>query len=114
MGDVEDFSRGTDREVADWRTTLNNHTKLLNTIRDDVVDQGKKVDKLETEMRDGFAKVDANFARVDANFAKVDANFAKVEDKFQLLFRGQEEITQLLTRHLGEPDDKTRESGADE
>jgi chromosome segregation ATPase len=89
MGDVEHLASATDREVAGWQNTLNGHTKLLNAIRDDVGDQGKKVDRLETEMRDGFAKVDEKFAEMDENFAKVDekftemeANFTKVDENF--------------------------------
>src|SRR5262245_41571239 len=85
MDDVERLASGTDREVAGWQITLNNHTKLLNTIRDGQVDQGKRLAKLETEMRDGFAKM--------------DANFAMMEDKFELLRQGQDDITKLLTKH---------------
>jgi hypothetical protein len=61
---------------------------------------------VRSEMRDGFAKV-------DANFAKVDANFAKVEDQFRQVRRGQEAITDLLTRHLGEPGEEMQASDAD-
>lgn len=74
-------------EVADWRDALNGHAKTLNAMRKDLVD-------VRTEMRDGFAKV--------------DENFAKVHDKFELLRQGQEAITDLLTRRLGEPDEETR------
>lgn len=76
MDDVERLVRANGGAVAGWQTTLNGHTKLLNAIWDDVVNQRR-------EMRDGFAKVDANFARV--------------EDKFELLRRGQDQILSLLT-----------------
>jgi hypothetical protein len=93
VDEVEKLARGTDREVADWRQTLNNHTNTLNTIRLNQVDQGKTLTRLEKEMRDGFAKV---------------------EDKFELIRQGQEQITDLLTWHLGELDEETSTGGADE
>jgi esterase/lipase len=111
MDDVHNLASGTDREVAEWRTTLNNHSNMLNGMSEQIDERFTKVDKrfdkVEAEMRDGFAKV-------DQNFAKVDQNFAKVETKFKLLQQGQDRITKLLTRHLGEPDEETRAGDADE
>jgi uncharacterized phage infection (PIP) family protein YhgE len=107
MDDVQKLASGTDQEVADWRTTLNNHTNTLNALRDDQVDQGKKLARVEKEMQAGFRQM-------NENFAKVDANFTEVEKKFALLERGQDQITKLLTRHLGEPGEETRTGGADE
>ena len=127
MAEVQFMTGRTDREVSDLQAVLNGHTGVLNAIRDDQVDQGKRLARVEAEMRSGFAemrgefadvrtemrtgfakvdanftRVDANFAKVDANFAKVDANFAKVEDKFKVLQQGQARITELLTKRLGE------------
>lgn len=90
MDDVHKQASGTDQEVADWRTTLNNHTHTLNAMSEQI---DNRFNKVEAEMRDGFAKVN---------------------EKFELLHQGQEQITNLLTRHLGEPDEKTRAGDADE
>lgn len=92
MDNVEDLAGRTGQEVAEWRATLNNHTKLLKAIRDDHVDQGKHLTGLE---------------------AKVTRLEAKVDEKFEILHKGQKQITELLTRHLGEPDDETRADGAE-
>jgi chromosome segregation ATPase len=84
-----------------------------------------KVDEKFAEVDERFDKVDEKFAKVDERFdkletkvdkgfAKVDKGFAQVEDKFALLHEGQERITELLTQHLGEPDDETSAGGADE
>jgi uncharacterized coiled-coil DUF342 family protein len=73
-------------EVAAWRATLNGHTQTLNAMREDLDKHGKKLDKVEKEMHAGFAK----------------------------LAKGQELITDLLTRHLGEPDEESGVGGADE
>jgi SMC interacting uncharacterized protein involved in chromosome segregation len=93
MDDVHNLASGTDREVAEWRTTLNNHTNMLNGMSE---------------------QIDERFTKVDKRFDKVDQNFAKVETKFKLLQQGQDRITKLLTRHLGEPDEETRAGDAGE
>ncbi|HEX6353679.1 hypothetical protein [Actinophytocola sp.] len=181
-----------EKEVSDMQAVFRGHTGTINAIRADQVDHGKKLARVEAEMRTGFAevksemrngfanvdnrfaKVDKQFAKVDEQFAKVDEQFAKVDEqfakvnerftkvdeqfakvdkrftkvdeqfakvdkhfdkvdkrfdklegemrdgfsevekKFELLHRGQEQITELLTRHLGEPDEETRSGGADE
>lgn len=100
MDDVQDLARRTGEEVADWRDTLNGHTKTLNALRKDQVDQGKRLARVEKE--------------VHAGFDQTNENFTEVEKKFDLLFQGQDRITKLLTRHLGGPDEETRASGADE
>lgn len=118
MAEVRFMAGRTDREVSDLQAVLNGHTGVLNAIRDDQRDQGRQFAKFEAETRREFADVRAEmrdgFAKVDANFAKVDANFAKVEEKFALLSKGQEAITRLLTKHLGDPDDETPAGGAGE
>ena len=45
--------------------------------------------------------------------AKVTRLEAKVDEKFEILHKGQKQITELLTRHLGEPDEETRAGGAE-
>lgn len=136
MAEVRYLAAKANKDASVFQTVLIGHTGVINAIRDDQLEHGKQLARVEkemrtgfadvrsemrdgfadvrSEMRDGFAKVDANFAKVDANFAKVDANFAKVEDQFRQVRRGQEAITDLLTRHLGEPGEELRASDADE
>jgi hypothetical protein len=85
VDDVEHLARGTGKEVSEWRTTLNNHMKTLNAIRENQIDQGKKL------------------ASFEEHFGEFEA---RVDKKFALLHRGQEQITDLLTRHLGEPNEE--------
>jgi septation ring formation regulator EzrA len=117
MDDVQKLASGTDQEVAGWRTTLNNHTTTLNALRADQVEQGKRLTRVEKEMYAGFHQINENFAKVDEHFTTADENFAKIDDhfttvdenfatvekKFAVLERGQDQITKLLTRHLGGP-----------
>ena len=79
-----------EEEVADWRDALNSHAKTLNAMREDLVD-------VRTEMRAGFADVRS-----------------EMRDSFGKLAKGQELITDLLTRHLGEPCEETRAGDAGE
>lgn len=90
MDDVEKLARGTGQEVADWRATLNNHTKLLNAM-------GEKIDLFQKQVNGRFEKVET-----------------EMRDGFTLLHRGQDQITQLLTRALGETDDGMTAGGADD
>lgn len=114
MAEVRYVATKADKDVADFKTVLVGHTGVINAIRDDQVEQGKQLARVEKEMHAGFARMDANFAKVDENFAKVDENFAKVEDKFAQLREGQEQITDLLTRRLGGPDEEVPAGGASE
>jgi hypothetical protein len=100
MVEVRHMAGRTDREVSDLHVTLKGHTGVLNAIREDQVDQGKKLALVENRM--------GNLERaVHDGFTKVDENFAKVEEKFDVLHQGQEQITRLLNRRLGELDEET-------
>jgi chromosome segregation ATPase len=79
--------------VEQWQTTLNGHTNTLNAIRDDVVDQGKRLANVEAELIDVRSEMRAGFGK---------------------LAEGQDLITGLLTRHLDERDEETRAGDADE
>jgi hypothetical protein len=91
MDNVEHLARSTDRDVADWRTTLNNHTETLNGM-------GKKIDLFQERVDERFGKVDEELADVRSEMRK---GFGK-------LAKGQELITDLLTRHLGKPGEAVR------
>jgi predicted nuclease with TOPRIM domain len=50
-------------------------------------DLNAKVDRgfseVKTEMREGFARMEARFEKIDARFEKVDARFEKVDERFE-------------------------------
>jgi hypothetical protein len=89
-----------EERVDGWQTTLDNHTQTLNAIRDDHVDQGKKLDSLDKKL--------------DNQGKRLDRLEAEMRDGFGKLAKGQELITGLLTRKLGEPDEETHAGDADE
>ena len=80
--------------MDDWQTTLNNHTKLLNAIRKDHLDQ-----------RAILADHGTRLTRVEAGLADVRS---EMRDGFGKLAKGQELITDLLTKQLDESDEATR------
>ncbi len=122
MAEVRFLATKAEKEASDCTAVLHGHTGVLNAIREDQVDQGRKLAKLDArlgkvesqvrvgfaEMHDGFARVDAEmhggFARVDQQFAEVNEGFARVDAEarrnYSRLAQGQERITELLTRHI--------------
>jgi hypothetical protein len=89
---------GADRDVAAMQVELRAHTRSLIALRQTQVEQGR-------EMREGFARVDAEFAQVRGEmregFARVDT---EMREGFSVLAVGQAQITALLTVQLGESD----------
>jgi tetrahydromethanopterin S-methyltransferase subunit G len=50
-------------------------------------DLSKKVDQgfseVKTEMREGFARMEARFEKIDKRFEKIDKRFEKVDERFE-------------------------------
>lgn len=94
MEDVEGLARNTDREVADWRTTLSRHNKTLNAMGD---------------------KIDLFQKRVDERFDKLESDLrAEMRKGFTEIGLGMGQITALLNIHLGEPGKETSAGDAGE
>jgi predicted nucleic acid-binding Zn-ribbon protein len=100
---------GADRDVADlggeMREFRDQNNRMLNAMREDIVEVRGRVET-------GFAQVDARFARVDARFARVDDNFNRVDDNFtgirgrlDAAAAGQERIVGLLNTLVERRDD---------
>jgi hypothetical protein len=95
MAEVRFLATKAEKDASDCKVVLHGHTGVLNAIREDQVEQGKKLAKLdnrlgkvENEMRSGFADVRS-----------------EMRSGFAVLAQGQAHITDLLTRHLGEAGD---------
>ncbi len=84
-------------DVAEVKTALNAHFRVLNALRETQVDHGQRLDRLEARFDVLEAKVDQGFAQVDRNFAQVDRNFAEVERQFSIVHVGIAQITAMLT-----------------
>jgi hypothetical protein len=57
-----------DRDIADLGIKVDANRSAINALG---VQTGARFDRLEREMRDGFARVDSQFARVDNGFAQI-------------------------------------------
>jgi septation ring formation regulator EzrA len=98
-------------DVAEVKTALNAHFRVLNALRETQVDHGLRLDRLEArfdglearfddleaKVDRGFAAVQQRFAEVDQNFAQVNQNFARVERQFSIVNVGIAQITAMLT-----------------
>lgn len=51
--------------------------------QEDAMSKDKNDNEILTEMREGFAKMDARFEQVDARFEQVDARFEQVDARFE-------------------------------
>jgi hypothetical protein len=111
MAEVRFLATKAESEVSDMQTVFRGHTGVLNAIRQDQVKQGMELASVKAEVKNVRAEMHTGFAQVDEEFADVRSEMRK---GFGELARGQELITNLLTRHLGEPDEETRAGDAGE
>jgi hypothetical protein len=84
-------------EVADVKTALNAHFRVLNALRETQLDHGRRLDRLEARFDGLEARFDGLEAKVDEGFAMVDRNFSEVERKFSVVNVGIAQITAMLT-----------------
>jgi hypothetical protein len=91
MAEVRFLATNAERDVADVKTVLIGHTGLLNALREDQVDQGRTLARLDREMRGTQTDMRTGFAEMRRGFA--------------VLGEGQARISELLDQHI-------RESGA--
>jgi hypothetical protein len=111
MVEVRYMAGRTDREVSDLQMVLRGHTGVLNAIRQDQVDHGEKLTRLEAEMRGEFANVRAEMGSEFADVrTEMRSEFADVRTEmrtgFGALAEGQAKITALITQHIEECEKK--------
>ena len=56
-----------DRDVSEFRQTLNAHTKALNALRENQIEHQAETRAHQAETRDGFAKVNGGMAQITAS-----------------------------------------------
>lgn len=87
---------GADRDVAEIRREIRDfrdqNTRVLNAMRDDLVDLRSHVDR--------------GFARVDEKFAVVDRGFAEMRGRLDAAAAGQQQIADMLTALIARDDDQ--------
>ncbi|MFJ9785289.1 hypothetical protein ACIRSS_37355 [Amycolatopsis sp. NPDC101161] len=53
-----------DRDVSEFKQTLNGHTKVLNAVRETQLEQAQEVAELRSEMQSGFTKINVGMDRI--------------------------------------------------
>ncbi len=53
-----------DRDVSDFKQTLNGNTQVLNALRETQIEQGQEIVDLRAEMRSGFTKININMEQI--------------------------------------------------
>jgi len=79
MAEVRFLATKAEKDASDCKAVLIGHTGVLNAIREDQVDQGRKL------------------ANLDVRLAKVEG---EMRTGFSTLAAGQAQITALLTTHI--------------
>ena len=54
-----------DRDVSEFKQTLNGHTKVLNAVRETQIEHGQRLESLETKFDQLDAKVDSGFTKIN-------------------------------------------------
>jgi hypothetical protein len=87
---------GADRDVAEIRGEIREfreqNTRVLNAMREDLIDLRQRVE--------------TGFARVDNGFAQVDNGFIEMRGKLDGAAAGHQQIVTLLTTLLGQQGDQ--------
>jgi len=72
---------GADQEVSEFKGTLNAHTRALGALRETQVEQGQKLDALESKVDDGFSEMREGFAKVGTGMAQINALLRTLVDR---------------------------------
>ncbi|SEC12251.1 hypothetical protein SAMN04489727_2647 [Amycolatopsis tolypomycina] len=70
-----------DRDVSEFKQILNGHTKVLNAMRETQVEQGQRLDLLESKFDQLDAKVDRGFTKVNIGIEQMSRLLQQVIDK---------------------------------
>ncbi len=70
-----------DRDVSDFKQTLNGHTRVLNAVRETQIEHGQRLDRLESRFDQLDAKVDSGFTKVNIGMEQMSRLLQQVIDK---------------------------------
>jgi hypothetical protein len=101
---------GADRDVSAFAAKLDAQKALLEALRETQVDQGKKINSLEGEMRTRFASVERRLDGLEGRFDGLEGRFdglvGEMRTGFAKVATGQSAITTLLGRLVDQNPDK--------
>ncbi|WP_244211290.1 hypothetical protein [Amycolatopsis kentuckyensis] len=70
-----------DRDVSDFKQTLNGHTQVLNSLRETQIEQGRDISGLKTEVIDLTTEVRSGFTKINVNLEQMSRLIQRVIDK---------------------------------
>ena len=70
-----------DRDVSDFKQTLNGHTQVLNSLRETQIEQGQDISGLKTEVIDLRAEMRSGFTKINVNLEQMSRLLQQVIDK---------------------------------
>ncbi|WP_290049908.1 hypothetical protein [Amycolatopsis solani] len=53
-----------DRDVSDFKQTLNGHTKVQNAVRETQMEHGQRLDAIESKIDSGFTKINVGMEQM--------------------------------------------------
>ncbi|KDN21188.1 hypothetical protein [Amycolatopsis rifamycinica] len=70
-----------DRDVSEFKQTLNGHTKVLNAVRETQIEHGQDISGLKTEVADLRAEMRSGFTKVNIGLEQMSRLLQQVIDK---------------------------------
>jgi chromosome segregation ATPase len=92
---------GADRDVAEMRREIREfreqNTRVLNAMRDDLVDLRSVVDQGFARVDEKFDRVNEKFDGVNEKFDLVDGGFTEMRGRLDAAAAGQQQIADMLS-----------------
>ncbi len=70
-----------DRDVSEFKQTLNGHTQVLNALRETQIEHGQDISGLKTEVADLRAETQSGFTKVNIGVEQMSRLLQQVIDK---------------------------------
>jgi chromosome segregation ATPase len=99
-----ELARGADRDVSEFKATLNTHKVLLEALRTTQIEQGQKLDEHGRILNEHGRILNEHTKRFDRLEQKMHQLEQEMRGGFAKLATGMAQITTLLNRVIGDPE----------
>ncbi|MGW4062030.1 hypothetical protein ACWEGE_27380 [Amycolatopsis sp. NPDC004747] len=72
-----------DRDVSEFKQTLNGHTKVLNAVRETQIEHGQRLDRLENKLGSVDDRLGTLEAKVDSGLTKINVSMEQMSRLLQ-------------------------------
>ncbi len=70
-----------DRDVSEFKQTLNGHTKVLNAMRETQIEHGQNISGLKTDVADLRTEMQSGFTKINVSMEQMSRLLQQVIDK---------------------------------